>query len=153
MMKRFPEELVVSAISRGLGLDGAWVRVTLGTTEKNDFNLLLGPADAQGRLVVTRQEILNQIQEIRDLFIMDYGGPEAWNGRVNVAVLNRDDVSRALSAFDVWGKAVGIRSQRDLGRLKEFGALLETLEGEELFVTVEARPPDAAVIEEVVSRA
>jgi hypothetical protein len=152
-MKPFPDVLIVSAISRGRGLGGAWVRVTLGTTERNDFNLLLGPADPQGRLVVKRQEILNQIQEIRDLFIMDYGGPDAWNGTMNVAVLNRDDVSRALSAFDLWGKAVGIQSQGDLGRLKEFGDALETLGGEELFVTVETRPQDAAVVKEVVSRA
>lgn len=152
-MERLPDELRISATSRNQGLRGAWVRVTLGTTKKNAFNLLLGPADTQGRLVATRQDILDQIQEIRDLFLMDYGGPDAWDGTITVVVLNHDDVNRALSAFDLWGKAVGVRSEQDLSRLKDFGDVLKDLQGEELFVVVETRPPDTALIEEIVSRA
>jgi hypothetical protein len=153
MMGEIPDELIIQARDREGGLAGSWVRLTLATRRKNDFGVVLGPADREGRLVATRQEVLDQIDETRDFFPMDYTGLADWDGTIRVSVMNRDDVSRTLSAFEMWGKALGVRSPQHLDQLKAFGRLLQSREREELHVRVQARPPEVARIEQVISHA
>jgi len=152
-MTRFLDELVILAASRSHTLPGAWVRVTLGMSRRNDFNLLAGPADPDGRIAVPAEALETEIEKIRDLFLMDYAGLDAWDGSIRVAVLSREDVERALSAADIWGWVAGVRSKEELRALREFGKVLQDLAGEELTVRVTVRPEDAATLIEEVSEA
>jgi hypothetical protein len=82
---------------------------------------------------------------------MDYADIAEWNGSIRVAVLNGEDVERALSAFDLWGSAIGIASSEDLDRLRRFGNALVTLVGEDLHVATTTTPPNAPeIISEVI---
>jgi hypothetical protein len=64
-MTRFLDQLVILAASRSHALPGAWVRVTLGMSRRNDFNLLAGPADADGRIAVPAEALETEIEKIR----------------------------------------------------------------------------------------
>jgi hypothetical protein len=152
-LRLLPEELTIVASAGREPLAGAWVRATLTMTRKNDFNLLVGPTDSEGRVIATRADLTSQMTQIRDLFLMDYAGPEAWDGSIRVAVLSRDDVETALSAFDVWGTTVGIRSQSELQQFRQFETVLKGLEGQEFHVDVFARPSGAAVVVEEMNLA
>jgi chloramphenicol 3-O-phosphotransferase len=134
-------------------LAGAWVRLALHTTEKNDYNLLFGPADGGARLVVLEGELMDQTERIRNFFLMDYAGIESWDRTMTIAVLNREDVGRLLGAIDLWGIGVAVKSETDLERLKAYGDTLTGMAEARLRVHVEVEPPEGADVTAEVSLA
>lgn len=82
MTNRYPEQLVVNVTAAANPPPGAWILLTLKMPAKNDFNLLFGPADRQGRLVIRWPEVEAQVQQARNMFPMDYPSLESWNGTI-----------------------------------------------------------------------
>jgi len=67
---------------------------------KNSFDLLFGPSDAEGGIEVTRDQVLNEARKSMELFAMDYMDIESyWTGKLQVTPMNREAVTRALSAY------------------------------------------------------
>lgn len=70
---------------------------------KNPFVLLYGPADSEGRLAVTRDELIGQAEEEIRLAPMDFYHPrEDFNGSLSVEVLDQRRVQAALRAYETW---------------------------------------------------
>ena len=106
--KRLPEVLRLRCYLGSAPFAGAWVFVTLETSYKNPLNFAFGPANEKGELEIARSLLLEEGQKNRDLFLMDYGHPEAsWTGRIKIKIPNESDIMRAIYAYDLWGEAGG----------------------------------------------
>ena len=139
-MTKLPSEIEVDASADGDPLEGAWIQLTLRMTAKNDFNLLIGPTDVTGRIVVRAEELVRQIEGSRDLAPMDYASLESWDGLIDVVALNREGANRALAAVEIWGTGVALKSDEDVRRLEAYARRLEALEGQVLTVDVREQP-------------
>lgn len=70
------------------------------TAKKNPFNLAFGPSDEQGKVIVSRDQILLEARKTIDLFPMDHWNIEFdWTGALQATPRNRESLSRALSAI------------------------------------------------------
>ena len=106
--KRLPDALRLRCFLGSAPFPGAWVFVTLETSYKNPFNFAFGTANEKGELEITRSQLLEEGQKDRNLFLMDYGHPEAsWTGRIKIKIPNESDIMRAIYAYDLWGEAGG----------------------------------------------
>jgi hypothetical protein len=124
---------------------GAWVVITLDNVRKNSFHLYFGPADDEGRLEVTREDLLEEPIKDVHLFPMDYAHPEGdWGGRIIVKPLGRGDVSRALDAHGEWSQA-GVEYEAGyVEGLHELDERLRARAGVVLTADVEIDPPVSA---------
>jgi hypothetical protein len=139
MTSELPESLEMVARSGGTPLVGAWLVVTLGMTRKNPHAVLVGPTDGNGRVTVARETIEEDVLHVREISPMDYSGLRAWDGTIRVEVMNLERVRRALSAVDMWEELGSLRSEENLGLLREYGERLESLKGQLLQVETRAR--------------
>jgi hypothetical protein len=73
-------------------------------SRKNSYTLPFGPADEQGQLVVSGNRLLASIQQINDLFPMDYSGLEGWTGELRVKPVNRPAIERLRRAYELWSE-------------------------------------------------
>jgi hypothetical protein len=145
--QRLPETLTVDCFVAGNPLPGAYVTVTLAALRKNPFHLVRGPADQSGRIQVTRDDLIRQAREEVHTFPMDYGDPEGdWSGRLVIELMNRADIERALSAFELW-QAAGLDFPADYSDgLRTFSQRLGRHAGEALQAQVEIDPPQGAEV-------
>ena len=98
-----PEELRVSVTADAGPVSGAWIEMRLPMSHKNDFNLLFGPADEHGRLVLNPSKIEAAARLIGDLFPMDYVGLAAgWSGELMLSAVDRASISRLRRASELW---------------------------------------------------
>jgi hypothetical protein len=83
----------------GLPTAGMFVMLKFQTGKKNPFNLLFGPSDEQGKIEVSRDNILSEARKEIDLFPMDHWNMEVdWTGALRVTPTNRESLARALCA-------------------------------------------------------
>jgi hypothetical protein len=148
-----PEALVITVETGGRPLTKAWVLVRLGTVRRNPHEMLAGPTDDHGRVVVSRLQIEENARRTIEMTPMDYVGLDAWDGSIHVEALNRERVRDAVSAVGVWEDLGSLGSEENLGLLRSYGESLEPLAGAELAVEVSCEPGGAADIETVVVRA
>ena len=135
---------MVSCFVGGLPLPGAYLTVTLATLRKNPFHLAFGPADESGRVEVSRDDLILEGRKTADAFPMDYGHPEGdWSGRLVVEPMNRADIERALSAFELWQAGLDFPAGYRDG-LHAFSERLGHHVGEALDARVEIDPPQSA---------
>lgn len=99
-----PEVVRLRCLAQGRALAGAWIVATLPMRRKNDYHSWHGPADDEGAVIVTREQLLSEAKRTASLFVMDYVDVETnCLGMVEVHVANRDDVARLLSAIELFG--------------------------------------------------
>ena len=116
---------------------GMFIVVRIMTSRKNDFSLGFGRTDAQGQLVITRDDLLREAENDKRFFIMDYGDPEAdFSGELVVSPLNRDALQRAVDAYDLYHE-VWAYSPTYLENIQQAQKILEQLPPSKL--SVEAR--------------
>lgn len=82
------------------------VAVTLQTTAKNDFNLIAGPSDANGKIYLTQGEMKSEVQRSADAFPADYAGLSAFSGVIVVSPLDHVHLEAALDAYDLYQAAI-----------------------------------------------
>jgi hypothetical protein len=133
---RLPDGVVIRVIHDKTPVPGAWVSLKLPTRRKNDFSLLIGPADDDGLLTVSARRIEDLVQETRDMFPMDYPGLPDWTGVVRVSPLGREGVRRGLAVREVWGKHARINTEEEIASVTRYGELLDGLSGSPLLVSV-----------------
>jgi hypothetical protein len=96
-------------------------------SRKNDFGLAFGPSDAEGRIEIRRDDLLREADKERQLFLMDYGDPEAdFTGKIVVDILSRPAVERALKAYQFYRNVSSYTPEYEKN-LQDCGRTLERL--------------------------
>ncbi len=73
-------------------------------SKRNPFDFVFGPSDAQGKIEVSRDQILSEARKTIDLFPMDHWNIEVdWTGVLRATPMNRESLGRALSAVRLFG--------------------------------------------------
>ena len=100
-MVRLPQKLRVHISSDGEPLPGMLALVTIETNFKNSFTVVIGPTDEGGNASLSREEMLEQTKSDQELFLMDYGDPEASaTGRIVIRLMLLQDIERALEGYE-----------------------------------------------------
>jgi hypothetical protein len=100
---KLPERVDIRVAADGKPAPGMFVCVTLRMARKNDFALGFGPSDQDGRVRISREDLLQEAEKERRFFIMDYGHPEEdFGGELVIKPLNRDDLAKATAAYEVY---------------------------------------------------
>jgi hypothetical protein len=88
-------------------LSGLFVQARIATSFKNDFYSLHGPADEAGVIAFSRDDLLREGNNDRNLFLMDYGHPESdYSGYLEVRPMGRESLRRALEAYELFKDVV-----------------------------------------------
>jgi hypothetical protein len=102
---RVPAKIETTIKTNGQEMKGTFVMLKFLTAKKNPYDLVFGPSDEQGRIVVMRDQIIGEARKTLELFLMDYGDLETeWTGKLRVTPMNRESIERALSALRLFGR-------------------------------------------------
>jgi hypothetical protein len=118
---RLPDLLELSLLSNGQPTAGLLLTLEICVTRKNNFHVWSLPSDSAGRVTVSRAYLLDQCAVDQNLFVMDYGHPEAnFSGRIVARVATLTDVKRAINAYGQFKNVVPFREGylRDLKTCK-----------------------------------
>jgi hypothetical protein len=101
---RLPDLTQITCLADGHPLPGAWVKLIVTVAHKNNFSVIAGPADTDGAIWVTREEILKSGEQDVTAFPMDYSHPEKdWTGSLLIEVMNSSGVDLARRAHELNG--------------------------------------------------
>lgn len=125
-------EIYVVVTVGGTPLPGGMVEVELPMRKKNSYRFPVGPADQEGRLRITGDDLTNWSRKINALLLMDYVGLGAgWTGEVRLRPVGRAGIRRLRQAHQTWGHTglcAGLRD--DLGTASRLScvaiAMIET---------------------------
>jgi hypothetical protein len=126
----------------------AWVSVKIGMLVKNSFGHLWGPANTQGVLTITGDELLESAVRIRNLFLPDYvhPGPETLSGELSIEPLTIQDLDRALAAYELFGPAFYPAGYEKAVRAFRKRAAALPAKSEVAVEVLSAEPPDEFTI-------
>jgi hypothetical protein len=100
-----PKQIDTQVLTRdGQPAPGMFIKVRLRMPRKNDYHLVFGPSDAQGRITVTHDRLLAEARREAEFFLMDYGDAAEAADEVSVTPLSSDDLDRAISAHDLYAQ-------------------------------------------------
>ncbi len=119
---RLPNKLHITCSANGRPLSDELVLITIKSARKNNFDLVFGPTDTNGSLLVTREELIKQAMDEKSIAQMDYGDPEYdFAGEIVVAPMTLEDIDRALKAYKFFREfmAYPIAWEKHLKRSKE----------------------------------
>lgn len=98
-----PKTLQVVCAVDGTPVPGAWVTATLHMSDKTDFVSFHGPADAEGRVSVTGDDILQWTRRNRAFAPGDYLDPEEdWAGSLTLTPLTPEAARAAIKFFKMF---------------------------------------------------
>jgi len=81
--------------------------IELKTVRKNAYNIIAGPSDQEGVVVITYDEIMKQAGKQLELALMDFDPIEkAFTGDISVKVMSYEDLKNAIGAYELF-KSVG----------------------------------------------
>jgi hypothetical protein len=99
----FPKALHVVCAVNDTPVPGAWVTATLHMNDKTDFVSFHGPADGEGRVVVTGDDVLQWTKRNRAFAPNDYLDPEeGWAGRITLAPLTPEAARAAIKFYKMF---------------------------------------------------
>lgn len=100
---QFPSYFNIRCLVDGRPQEGLLVCLTLRMRRKNDFEAWVNPTNSKGESRITWNEIMSQVREEIKIAQMDYGHLEAdFAGEVIATPVNRNDIERALEAYDLY---------------------------------------------------
>lgn len=133
---KLPEWIEVTVRADGKPLQGVLMRLCVLTTFKNDFYFRFGPTDDNGRVVITRDEMIAQAKRDQELFIMDYGDPEIHSaGELVISIFEREQLKRAIEVYPDFKDVVAFPSNY-LNQLQRAQEILANLVGKTISVDV-----------------
>lgn len=102
-MVQLPQKLQLHISTDGAPVPDMLALATIETNFKNPFTIVIGPSDEDGNAYLSREEMLEQTESTRELFLMDYGDPEASaTGRIVVRLMLLPDIEGALQAYELF---------------------------------------------------
>jgi hypothetical protein len=137
-MVQLPQKLRVHISTDGEPVPGMLALATIETNFKSPFTVVIGPTDAGGNADVSREEMLEQAESDRQLFVMDYGDPElSATGRIAIRLMLLPEIERALQAYELFhGHVRYPEGYKD--NLDRAAGLLEQLNDRPLSLSVES---------------
>ncbi|HYH49703.1 MAG TPA: hypothetical protein VEG38_09155 [Acidimicrobiia bacterium] len=100
---RVPKALHVVCVVDDTPVPGAWVTATLHMNDKTDFVSFHGPADDDGRVLVTGDDILQWTKRNRAFAPNDYLDPETdWAGTLTLTPLTQEAARAAIKFFKMF---------------------------------------------------
>lgn len=142
-----PREFKVVCTVGEAPVAGAWVTATLHMNDKTDFVSFHGPADDQGRVVITGEEILRWTKRNRAFAPNDYLDPEQeWSGTITLTPLTPDAARAAIKFYKMFQEQLDYPETFS----KDLRAMITTVEPRKdqmMALTLAAAvPPEAAEI-------
>ena len=117
--------MVLGCLLNGRPFEGAWVTASLGMSIRNAFHSVHGPANGQGLVRVTGEELLREAIRTRNAALMDYGDPQIdWTGELSFAPFGLESASGALKAYEIFRDHVAFPE----GYREQLGALIDRLD-------------------------
>lgn len=109
---------------------------------KNDFNVLVGPADETGAYRLVGATLQTRIDEDIALFPMDYVALErGWTRETTIRAVDLEAIGRLRRAHSIWGSS-GSYPSDFLDRMKELEAFLsDRPHSDQTVVTFEGHVP------------
>ena len=102
-MEALPKELRVVCTVADAPVPCAWVTATLHMNDKTDFVSFHGPADDEGRVVVTGEDILQWTKRNRAFAPNDYLDPEEdWAGTLTLTPLTPEAARAAIKFYKMF---------------------------------------------------
>lgn len=94
-------------------------KIKLFAKSKNDYCFLLPLSDDNGIITVSKDWLADEIRKDKELFIMDYSSSlEDCRSQIEIIVLDRDSISRAISAMILFKEITAI-SNREIFKYKD----------------------------------
>ncbi|HUW20061.1 MAG TPA: hypothetical protein VMW16_12235 [Sedimentisphaerales bacterium] len=103
MTSILPERIECVVTHEGSPVQGLMLEAQLKTTRKNPHQVLFGPTDALGRVVLLRSEIEEWAASELYMAIMDFDPLEhAFSGIIELRVINKKELADAVEAYEAY---------------------------------------------------
>ena len=100
-MSHLPEAIHVRVLSRDKPLSSMLVLTRIVMHELNDYWGIFGPTDHDGRVEITRDELIHGAARTKDFYVDEFADLEtSMAGLIEVRILDEDGITRALGAAD-----------------------------------------------------
>lgn len=143
-----PDKLQITTGVGGRPAPGMLVLFKFLALKKSPFDFVFDPSDAQGKIEVSRDQILLEARKTIDLFPMDHWNIEAdWNGVLRVTPMNREALARALSAIRLFRSYDSPPGYEEA--LRTADAILARTSKGEMTVTVECDGKEPVSVETI----
>jgi len=142
---KLPEQMRVEIRGDQKPLKDMFVMVQIVTNKQNDFAFAFGPSDESGHLQISRDDLLREADNLKRLFIMDYGDPEAdFSGKIIIEPLNRSALQKAANGYESFKKAAQFPANygEDIRHAKD---VLDRLQPARLSVTIQSEDDTGVV--------
>ena len=104
-MNLLPEKIEVICSSDCTPTEGILLGLTMRTSQKNDYNFVFGPTDPTGKVVISKDEIVQQATKQLDLSLMDYFPIEdVYTGNFEINALSKAKLKSAIEAVNLFGR-------------------------------------------------
>jgi hypothetical protein len=145
---RVPDKMEITIEVGGQPTEVMFVRLKFLTARRNPYELAFGPSDEQGKIEVSRDQILSEARKEMELLLMDYWNIEVdWTGALRTTPMNRESLARARSAtrvFRCYDYGPGYE-----GSLRAADAILARRDKTEMTATVQCDAKEPVAIETV----
>ncbi len=103
--KTLPERIDFSITLNATALSNIFLKLTIGTIKKNKYTFFTSLSNSNGMIIVTKDELLKQIDLETNFSIMDYCGiTNNFNGTIFISIPNQIDIQNALNAYQQFSK-------------------------------------------------
>jgi len=106
-MTDIPEILNCRAYLNGSPVSGLMLQVNIGMSRKNSYSFIFGPTDSKGYAALERSRILKEAKAQLEVSLMDFDPiEEGFNGEIKVIAMSKNDIRRALNAFQLYDSVI-----------------------------------------------
>lgn len=136
-----PRKITVFVHKGDEPVEGVLTALTFRTNFKNDYDLVFGPTNPHGQILVTEQEIVDAAEAELNFALMDYGHLRAcFSGVIEVSLMDSKDLDQALNAYDTFFQGTTNNATGYEEKLKRSISVIEKLEVDKLRLQVVTEP-------------
>lgn len=110
-MNIFPNQILIKIknIETGQPISNIAVQIRLFALHKNDYICIPSLSDSNGIIEVTKDWLNKEIEQSRNLFIMDYSSTLSdCKPQIEIKIMNSDEVKRTVQAWKEWKNILDI---------------------------------------------
>jgi len=103
--KMFPDifEIMIVDETTGVSIKNVAVNVTIFANHKNNYSFIPCVRDEEGMIIFSKELLKKQIEEQRNMFIMDYGFTlEDCQPKIEVEIMTSDSIKKLINAMEIY---------------------------------------------------